>query len=158
MPRPPTLKTTFEDLPADSDGQRETLLDCFGQHLFSIRNHLRDSVRFHVESSEARDKMGTIPARPYAAVAALDDEAKEAALQLSDEVIDRYMCRLLTLFQSTGSSLRLGDDHAIRYRLHSEVVSTQDDGVALEALINRDTSRALEMYFGRWLNRHREHR
>ncbi len=154
----PTLKITFEDLPDDPDARREALLDCFGQHLFSLRNYLRDSVRFHVESGEARHKMGTIPSRPYAAVAALDANAQEAAFQLADEAIDRYLRLFLMLLQSTGFSWRLGDDHAIRYRLHSEVVSTSDDSISLEALINRDTDRALEMYFGRWLNKHREHR
>lgn len=156
----PTVKTKFADLPADASQRREALLDHFGQHLFSLRNELRDRVRFHIESEEARRKMGAIPARPYAAVAALDASAREAALNLADEVIDRYIQRILMLFQSTGNAWRLGDDHAIRYRLYAEIIgiTDEDETVLAEALINRDTELAMGSYFGGWLNRHGNHR
>lgn len=155
----PTSKQTYADLPSEPDRRREFLLDIFGQHLFSLRNQLTDRMRQRTENDEARRAMGTIPSRPYSAVASLDIPAREAALNLAREAIDEYMQLVLGLLQSSGKSLHLGAEHAIRYRLHSEVIGVRDyDTLLAESLINRQCEKAMADYFGRWLNRHGHHK
>jgi hypothetical protein len=154
----PTAKAEYSDLPSEADGRREFLLDIFGQHLFSLRNQLTARLRHYVEQEEARRQMGSIPSAPFAAVAGLDGAGREAALGLAREAVDRYMQLVLGLLQSSGQSLRVGQEHAIRYRLYAEVIGVEDyDTVLADSLINREAEKALADYFGRWLNRHGDH-
>ena len=154
----PTSKGTYSDLPADPEDRREFLLDVFGQHLFSLRNQLTTRMRHYIEHEDTRRELGTIPAGPYSAVAGLDAPGREAALRLAGEAIDRYIQLLLGLLQSSGQPLRLGQEHAVRYRLHAEIIGVEDyDTVLAESLINREAEKALADYFGRWLNRHGDH-
>ena len=135
------------------------MLDILGQHLFSLRNQLADRMRHRVEEEDARRAMGTIPSRPYSAAASLDAPARQAALELAREAIDEYMQLVLGLLQSSGQSLHLGSEHAIRYRLYAEVIGVDDyDTVLSESLINRQSEKSMADYFGRWLNRHGHHK
>ena len=65
----PTAKATYSDLPSDPAKRREFLVDVLGQHLFSLRNQLAERLRQRVESEDLRGAMGTIPSRPYSAIA-----------------------------------------------------------------------------------------
>jgi len=154
----PTSKAACSDLPSQPEERREFLLDVFGQHLFSLRNQLTNRMRHYVEHEGARREMGSVPSGPYTAVASLDPAAREAALGLAREAVDRYMQLVLGLLQSSGQSLRLGQEHAIRYRLYAEVIAVEDyDTVLAESLINRGSEKAMECYFGRRLSRHADH-
>ena len=157
--KPMSVTATFEDLPLDPEARREAFVEFFGQHVFSTRNQRLAAIRGLVESAESRNRLGTIHRRPYEAVRALDPTGQQAAIDLAQNAIDLFIQDLLRLLQNIGPDLRLGEDHALRYRLWLEVIDLADeeDPVVADELVNRDTKRALESYFGRWLNKYGQH-
>ena len=156
--RPPTVKGSYDAMPAEAPARTEAAVDVFGQHLFSLRNQLLDGLQRNIESDEARRRLPTLQRREYDAVAALPEEEREAALGLARKAIDLYVQNLLTLLTGTGDSLSFGPDHAINYRLVLEVKKVKSGEVVEEFNVNRDCRKALLNYFGRWLNRHGDHR
>jgi hypothetical protein len=136
---------TFEDLPRDPKERREAFVDFLGQHLFSTRNQQMAAIRRLIESAEDRSRLGTIFRRPYEAVGALDPVERQAAVALAQTAVDRFIQCLLAMLQNIGSDVRLGEKHALRYRLWLEVIDLcdEDDPVVAEELVNRDTKRAL---------------
>lgn len=157
--KPPSVAGTFEELPLDPEERREAFVEFLGQHLFSLRNQRLAAIRRLVESAESRNRLGTIRRLPYEAVAALDPSEQQVAIGLAQSAIDLFMQDLLGLLQNIGPDVRLGEAHALRYRLWLEVIELagEDDPVVADALVNRDTKCALESYFGRWLNKYGEH-
>jgi hypothetical protein len=157
--KPPTVSGTFEDLPPDPTQRHEAFVEFLGQHLFSTRNQRLAAIRRLVESPEIRNRLGSIRRRPYEAVGALDTAGQQSALALAQTAIDLFMQDLLGLLQNIGPDVRLGNDHALRYRLWLEVVdlTNNDEPVVAEDLVNRGGQRALESYFGRWLNNYGQH-
>jgi hypothetical protein len=156
---PPSVTGTFEDLPPDPKERHEAFVTFLGQHLFSIRNQRLGAIRRLVESRELRNRLGTIHRRPYETVGALDEAGQEAAIALVQTAIDLFMQDLLGLFQNIGPDVRLGRDHALRYKLWLEVIDlTNDDEPTVAAeVVNRGGQRALETYFGRWLDKYSTH-
>jgi hypothetical protein len=158
--KPPTVAGCFDDLPADPRERREAFVEFLGQHLFSTRNQRLSAIRQLVESAESRNGLGTIHRQPYEAVSGLEPSGRKAAMELAQTAINLFIQDLLGLLQNIGSDVRFGENHALRYRLWLEVIDLADEDhpVVAEELINRDASRALESYFGRWLNKYGQHR
>lgn len=162
MNQPPSVVGDFKKLPRDAAERREAFVEFLGQHLFSLRNQQMEQIRRRLESPEARRRMGSIQAQPYTAVAALEPETQQAAIELAQTGIDLFLQDLLRLLQNTGPGMRLGKKHALRYRLWMEVIDLAADPeeeppVVADELINRGTQRVLESYFGRWLNSYAKH-
>jgi hypothetical protein len=157
--KPPTVSGSFKDLPLDPIERHEAFVEFLGQHLFSTRNQRLAAIRRLVESPEIRNRLGAIHRRPYEAVGALDPASQQSALALAQTAIDLFMQDLLGLLQNIGPDVRLGNDHALQYRLWLEVVdlTKDDEPVVAEDLINRGGKRAMESYFGRWLNKYGQH-
>jgi hypothetical protein len=156
--RPPTLTSTYKDMPTESAARMETAIDVFGQHLFSLRNQLVERLRRTIESDELRKGIGKLHRKEYDAVAALAPEEREAALALARKTIDFYMQYVLMLLTGTGDSDRFGDDHAVNYRLVLEVKEVATDEVVEQFDINRKSKKVFYDYYGRWLNRFGSHR
>jgi hypothetical protein len=156
--RPPTLTSTYKDMPTESANRMEAAIDVFGRHLFSLRNRLVDRLRRTIESDEVRKGIGKLHRKEYDAVAALAPAEREAALALARKTIDLYIQYVLTLFTGTGDSNRYGDDHAVNYRLVLEVKEVATDEVVEQFDINRNCKKVFYDYYGRWLNRFGNHR
>ena len=156
---PPTVVGRFDDLPLDPDERHEAFVALLGQQLFSLRNQRLAAIRRLVESPEARGRVGTIHRRPYETAGDLDPAGREAALVLARTAVDLFLQDLLRLLQNIGHDARLGEDHALRYKLYLEVVSLAEAEapVVAEDLMNRGGNRALESYFGHWLNVYASH-
>jgi hypothetical protein len=146
----------LDDLPQDPAARHEAFVDIFGQQLFSLRNQRLASIRQLLGSPEMRARLATLQRSPYEAAAVLDPSGQDAALELATTAIDLLIQDLLALLQNIGTDVRLGADHALRYRLYLEVIALADEDGAVVAddLVNRGSNRALESYFGRWLNRY----
>lgn len=153
MEKPPEVN--ISELPSSPPERTETELELFGQHLFFIRNRRLAAIRRLVQDQAHRGRLGTIHRRPYERVAALEPAAREAALSLAKTAIDLYMQDLLSLFANLGTDLKLGEKAAIRYKLCMEIIDSNLN-VLSEDLLNRNISRHLPSYFGRWLNRYNE--
>lgn len=157
--KPPSVVGTFEDIPLDPKERHELFVGFLGQHLFSTRNQRLAAIRRLVESAEDRNRLGAIRRQPYEAVGALDPTGQQAAIALAQTAIDLFMQDLLGLLQNIGPDVRLGEDHALRYRLWLEVIDLAEEGHPLvaEELVNRGGKRSLENYFGHWLNKYDQH-
>ena len=134
------------------------MVDFFGQHLFSMMNQTLDEITDLVESDEARVKLGTIKAEPFRAASELTPEQKTVALNLAQASVHRFLRMILALLTGTGSDLRYGSNHAIRYRLVMEIIGRSDFELIMEEALNRGGEKAFFDYYGRWLNRHRQFR
>ena len=157
---PPTVTGSFEDLPLNPDERHEAFVQFLGQHLFSERNQRLAAIRQLVESEGSRNRLGKIHRQPYEAVGSLDTQGQKAALALAQTAIDLFMQDLLGLLQHIGTDMRLGENHALRYRLWLEVIDLNNEDeleVVEEELVNRCGKKALTSYFGRWLNRNGQH-
>lgn len=155
---PPTVKGSYEEMPAEAADRKEAAVELFGQHVFSVRNQLVDRLRRFVESADARGGLGSLHRREYDAVAGLDPTAREAALALARKAIDGYLQEILGLLTGTGDSLSFGRGHAINYRLILQVKEVGSDEVVEEFDINRECQKVFFTYYARWLNRHGQHR
>jgi hypothetical protein len=155
---PPTVRTTFEELPFAPAERAQAAVELLGQHLFSLRNQRVDSITRLLESADDRGRLGKLRRKAYDDVAALSPEAQQAALALARTAIDLYLQDLLTLLGNRGNDLSLGTRHAITYELILEVREIESGEVAEQFAVNREGSRFLGDYYGRWLNRYHDHR
>jgi hypothetical protein len=155
--RPPSSKGSCETQPEETQARIEAAVDLFGQHLLSLRNQLFDRVRQTVESDETRELLPRLKRQEYEAVATLAPEVREVALELASKSVDLYIQSLLLLLSDIGSSLALGPDHALHYRLVREVKESRSGTIVDEFTANRDGRETLANYHGRWLNCHADH-
>lgn len=150
---PPMLSGSYKDMPTESAARTEAAVDAFGQHLFTMRNHLVERLGRLIESEETRKQYGSLHRKEFDAVAKLAPAERDTALALARKTIDLYMQNILVLFTSTGDSLRYGDDHAVNYRLVLQIKQVESNEVVEEFDINRQCKKAFYDYYGRWLNR-----
>ncbi len=155
---PPTVKCSYDEMPADAKERTEAAVELFGQHVFSLRNQLVERLRRFVESADDRGQLGTLHRKEYDAVAALDATAQEAALALARKAIESCLQDILMLFTGTGDSLSLGGQHAINYRLTLQVKEIITNTVVDEFDINRECEKVFYTYYARWLNRYGQQR
>lgn len=154
--RPPVIQLRVSDLPKNPTARREALADIFGQYLFWARHAVLSRTKSLVTNPEARRTIaGKIFREPYDRAATLPSEQREIAFELVTEGIDCFANELLGLLSNEGVDLRLGEDHAIRFRLVIEIceANTEDEAVILEEPINRGGKRYFAGNWGRWLNR-----
>jgi hypothetical protein len=157
-PKAPTVKESYSELPSAPVDRKEAAVDVFGQHLFSLRNQVLAWQRRVVESPDARESIGTLQRKEYDAIAAFSPEMREAALGFARKAIDGYLQQVLVLFTGIGDDLRFGEAHAVNYRLVLEVKDIKSDEVVEEFVVNRECKKVFYEYYGRWLNRHGDHR
>ena len=144
----------LEGLPDDEAGRREALLEAFGEQLFRARNARLASLRRLLGESAAREALGTIHAKPYNELARLGPEVVSPGVGVAKAALDNYIYQLLGTFTNIGTDVRIGERHALRYRLVAEIIDVETHEAVEEMVINRDTRKSLVDYFGRWLNRH----
>jgi hypothetical protein len=158
----PTVTTTFESLPTDSKKRHEAVIEFLGQHIFSIRNQIVETVRRNLAAfAESRERPpGRLRWQAYDAVANLQPEGREAAVQLSQKAIDLFLRGLLALFTHNGLStdLSAGESHAISYKLLLQFIDKDSLEVVEEHQVNNDGEKVFGEYYGRWLNRYGKHR
>jgi hypothetical protein len=155
---PPTVKGSYDEMPAGAADRKEAAVDLFGQHAFSARNQLLERLRRLVGSAEDRDRLGSLHRKEYDAVAALDPTGRDAALALARKAIDGYLQEILMLLTDTGDSLSFGPGHAINYRLILQVKDVGSNEAVEEFEINRGGRKVFYTDYARWLNRHDRHR
>jgi hypothetical protein len=151
--RPPILDSNFSDLPADPKQRHEVLVDVFGQCIFWLRNLAIDELRELVESLDAREKLGTIRRRTYEAIVALSPEERYSAYKFAEAAMDRLTQLFLTMLSGAGVDQRLGNDHAIRFKLVMEILEVKNAEVVSQETINHGGERFFADYWARWLNR-----
>jgi hypothetical protein len=156
--RAPTVKSEFGTMPQEPAARKEAAVELCGQHLFSLRNQRLDALRHIIETKEVRERLGALHRKEYEAVAALEPEARQAALGLARKAIDLYMQDLLGLLTNIGTSLAFGPNHAINYKLTLQVKEAESNEVIEEFIINRGGERVFYENYGRWLNRYGDHR
>jgi hypothetical protein len=149
-----TLSIDFDGLPEDVAGRREALLEAFAEQLFRARNGRVAAVGRLLTESAARDALGTIHAKAYNELARFGPDVASPGAGVAKAALDNYIHHLLAIFTNIGSDVRIGPQHALRYRLVAEVIDVETHEVIEETVINRDTEKALMSYFGRWLNRY----
>jgi len=156
--RPPTVRSSYDEMPTEAADRDEAAVELFGQHLFSLRNQLIERLRQVIESAETRRRLGFLHRKEYDAVAALAPEGREAAWALARKAVDLYLQDVLALFTGTGDSLSFESGYAINYRLILQVKEVSSDEVVEEFEINRKCQKVFYEYYGRWLNRYVDHR
>jgi hypothetical protein len=151
MKPPPMIETSFVALPRAPEDLHEFLVDIFGRYVsWAVEEALRHSSTL-VRSAEARDKLGRIFQEPYSdAASKLTPDQQTVALNLAKVTAESFAKLLLAVLESQGTAQRLGEDHAIRFRLVMEVCNVQNMEVLLDHVINRDGKRAFSDYWGRW--------
>jgi hypothetical protein len=169
MSRNPTVKITFECLPADAKERHEALIDLFGQHVFWMRNHVGEKVEQLLQDPELRKKLGRIPAEPYEQVATLGKEVENKAKALARAAVDQFIREMMSLLMNRGVGTKLGEDHCIKYELNLEIHripkdeefadgEREPDTLVEYDTINIDGRRAFSQYFGTWILRHEKHK
>lgn len=132
--------------------ERGALTDAFGKLVMHMRKRVVDSARRKVDSEEERTEMGAVFRRIYDAVAAMDPDARERALKLSERCADNMAKEFLMLLANRGHDLRISDNHAIRFRMNIEVVDVVTGDVVLSHPAD-DSPGYLPQLWGRWINR-----
>lgn len=153
MNQPPAIDLSYDELPNDSKERHEIFVNVFGEYLFWARNSTLAYMESLVDDPDARDRLGSIFREPFTNASRLNDIDRDAAFSLMREGIDAFTRELLRIFTSTGTSLRLGENHAIRFRLDMEICDLESGGVVSEETINRHGRKSFSEYWGQWLNR-----
>jgi hypothetical protein len=151
---PPGANLSLRDFSREPSERHERFIDLFGQFIMWMRNCTNDSARRLVESSDAREQLGTILREPYEQVANLSIEDRERALRLVESSIDAFIILLLRVLSHLGNDFPLGNGHAIRYRLEMEIIDQETDNIVHRETVNRDGKKHFADYWGRWLNRY----
>jgi hypothetical protein len=150
--RPPHIDIRFADLPSDASERHEVLVDLFGRYLFWLRNWTVGATRDLAKSEEARSAIGAVRRKKYDDLATLTSEQQDIACKISEATVDRFIQLFLTMLSNTGVDQRIGDTHAIRFRLDIEICDVENADVVEAETINRGGKRLFADYWGRWLN------
>lgn len=145
--------------PTDPKQRHEAFIELFGRQVFALRNERLERIRALVEGPrEERERIGSLHAQEYTAVADQPPAAREAALNLSRKAMDLFLQDLLGLFTYNGLSidLRLGTDHAIAYELLLKVIGNLDRQPVEAHVVNKGGQKVFGEYYGRWINRHKD--
>src|SRR5262245_56812199 len=110
--QPPQVPIDFNDLPEDTKQRHEILVNIVGAYVFWLRNLAVDKTHQLVESEEARAKLGNLKRRAYEAASSLDPRGREAACQLAEVTVVRFIQLFLVMLSGTGVDQRLGSQHA----------------------------------------------
>jgi hypothetical protein len=157
MKYPPSIETSVEDLPNDPKARHQFLVDVFGRYLFWAMDESSNLVKSRVESKEARDQLERARRETYEKAAnALTPEQQGMALALAREAVQILAKQFLAILEAHGISHRLGQEHAIRFRLIMEICETADMKVVFEEVINRGGEKAFASYWGRWLHQNED--
>jgi hypothetical protein len=151
--RPPQIDSKFADLPTDPKERHEILVDLFGHYVLWLRNRSLRTTRQLAESEEMRAGLGTIRSARYDELAAMPPEQREAAYKAAEATVDRFIESFLTLLSGTGADERLGEGHAVRFRLDLEICEVESMEVVGQETLNRGGEKFFAGYWGRWLNR-----
>ena len=142
-----------DHLSSDDVTRHEELVDVFGKFLIWQRNRTLDVVRRLVESSEARDQLGSLRRAPYDAVAQLESTERSAVSDIAEETLNCFLERLLWALGDEGVDARFGSRHAYRFRLQLEIVDSQSGEIIEDRAINRGGKRFFGSNWGRWWNK-----
>ena len=152
MNYPPPIETALADLPNDPKKRHDILVDIFGKYLLWAMNEALSRSDELVEMAEAREKLGRLFRQPYETAAnLLSTEQRKAAAAVNRQTLSNFIQLLLGLFTAEGISHRLGQHHAIKFRLVMEICEIESMDVILEEVINRGGAKAFASYWGRWL-------
>ena len=151
--RPLPLDYDLSQLPTDKNRRHEQFVDFFGQFLFWLRNSSLKASRNFIESSEARERLGTIRRRYYENVAQMPAAQRDAAMLLVEETLNAFLERMTSMLGDEGTDARIGGRHAYRFRLEMEIVDVQNGEIVDSETINRGGS-YFGRYWGKWLNRY----
>jgi hypothetical protein len=150
--RPPIIDLNIADLSADAKKSHELLVTIFGQYVFWLRNWAIDASRELVESEEARQKLGTLRRGKYEEIASFSPKQREAACNLAQATVDRFIQLFLTMLSGTGVDQRVGKSHAVRFKLDMEILEVETEEVVVQETINRAGEKFFADYWSRWLN------
>jgi hypothetical protein len=150
--RPLKIEIDFANLPSDPRERHELLVDLFGRYIFWLRNWTVNATRELAESEVAREKLGTVRRKKYDKIAALTPEQQSVVCEISEATVDRFIQLFLTMMADTGVDQRLGNDHAIRFKLDMEICDIESVKVVDQETINRGGKKFFPEYWGRWLN------
>ncbi len=151
--QPLRIEIELDQLPQDPRLRHELLVDVLGQYLLWLRNRSVDSSRKVIETPDVKEKLGNIRWKRYEGVASMSSDQQQAACQLAEATVDRFIQLLLTMLSGTGVDQRLGSTYAIRFRLDIEVLDVESENVVVSETINRGGQKFFADYWGRWLNR-----
>jgi hypothetical protein len=151
--QPPQIAVEYDQLPQDAKARHEMLVDVLGQYVLWLRNWSIDSSRKVIATADANERLGTVRWKRYEGVAAMPPEQQQAALQLAEATVDRFVQLFLTLLSGTGVDQRIGNDHAVRFKLDLEIVDVETENIVETATVNRGGQKFFADYWGRWLNR-----
>jgi hypothetical protein len=132
--------------------RHEFLVDAFGKYLFWAMSEAMQTSKVLVESSDERKKLGRVFQKVYTEAAEhLDPVQQKIAFDLAERIMEKFAQNLLLVFQARGITFRLGDEHAIQFRLTAEIHETENLEVVYEDVINRDGRKSFGDYWGHWL-------
>jgi|688.fasta_scaffold410732_2 hypothetical protein len=154
LPAPrPQITATFSGLPTEPKERHEALVDVLGELLLSLRNWSVAATRRVLESSNSQPGTLTPRESQFAGLADLSPEQRELVGKLSQVTTDRFIQLLLTMLGGTGVDQRLGDEHAIRFKLDLEICRVDTHDVVEVETLNRGGKKFFGDYWGRWINR-----
>jgi hypothetical protein len=151
---PPQLRIEYETFPEDVKERHELFVDILGQYLFWLRNTVLKFSKELAESPETRMRLGRMHRALFEKLSQLESDQRTVAYELATTCIDNFARELLRLIGNEGTDLRLGDRHAIRFRLDIEVCDIESGEVVEQMTISKGGRKFLPEYWGQWLNRY----
>src|SRR5690349_13584379 len=148
MNPPPRIEITFEDIPSNRRDRHEFFVDTFGRYLFWAMQEALLKSRELVSCPEVRKRLGRAFEHPYSSVAQLGPEQKEAAFDFARATMENVVKNILVIFGAEGITFRMGDRHAIQFRLTAEIRDLEAMAIQLEETVNREGEKAFMSYWG----------
>jgi hypothetical protein len=149
--RPPKIETPFEEIPLAPRERHEFFVDLFGRYLFWAMQEAMFKSRELVSSPESRARLGRAFERPYREVAELNHGQREVAFEFARATMENAVKNILIILAAEGITFRLGDRHAVQFRLTGEIRDVEEMETQLEEVLNRGGDKAFTSNWGRWL-------
>jgi hypothetical protein len=151
--KPSDIKDDLDSFPIEPEARHEAFVDVFAKYLFWIRHSVLTSGRTLVESPELRMRLATVLRASFEGLAHFGPKEQLAAYEYAESRLDRFAIELLGLLGNGGFDLKLGQDHAIQFRLDAEIYNIDTGDVAARETICRGGKRFFSEYWGDWLYR-----
>ncbi len=125
----------------------------FGQCFVWALSEASNISKDFVESTEKRETLSPRGRQYYEEIAMMfSDEKKPFLYKFGDAELKNFAKIILAILTGQGISQKLGELHAIRFKLVMEIIDIETRSVQLEEVINRGGEKTFMNYLDKWLN------
>lgn len=148
------IDINLDDCPPGSIQRTQQAIDFVGQLIFRLRDEILEAQTLLLKNESRRNHLGSVPAKPFAALSSLTEDQMDAVVEVCQQGIDSFTKLFLTYLEHQGSQLRFADNSLAQFVLVMQVLDFGSRRVLEEHCLNRGDGTKFALRWGKWFLDH----